>query len=99
MDYNYVYIAHGRLRRQDGLCSATVVARVYGHQSCCIQYTCIYVADTILGTKSVHLQTWDKPNAVGSTILETDHVLFRRLDLDVIDIKAVQEGNQSFYRG
>ena len=54
------------------------------------------VADTILGTKSVHLQTWHKPNAVGSTILQTDYVLFRRLDLDVIDMKAVQEGNQSF---
>lgn len=54
------------------------------------------VAETIRGTKSVHLQTWHKPNGVGSTILQTDHVLFRRLDLDVIDIKAVQEGNQTF---
>jgi hypothetical protein len=58
------------------------------------------VADTILqhkiGALKCSLQTWHKPNAVGSTILQTVHVLFRRRDLDVIDIKAVQEGNQSF---
>ncbi len=44
------------------------------------------VTEPIQQHKSVHLQTWHKPNATDSTTHQTDHVLFRRRH-----IKAVQD--------